>query len=55
MTYNAEFQNTQPKEPFPQPRRNDGGAPCGECHIKPGEVCDICGAIGPTPAHQPEE
>ena len=18
-------------------------APCGECHIQPGEVCDICG------------
>lgn len=21
--------------------------PCGECHIKPGEICDICGAAGP--------
>jgi len=18
--------------------------PCGECHLQPGEVCDICGA-----------
>ena len=32
-------------EPFPQPKRNDGGDPCGECHIKQGETCDICGAI----------
>ena len=30
---------------FPQPRRNPGGKPCGECHVKPGETCDICGAI----------
>jgi hypothetical protein len=30
--------------PFPQPRRKDGGEPCGECHIQPGEKCDICGA-----------
>jgi hypothetical protein len=22
--------------------------PCGECHIKPGETCDICGATEPT-------
>lgn len=22
----------------------DGGEPCGECHIQPGETCDICGA-----------
>ncbi len=35
-------------EPFPQPRRNDGGTPCGECHIQPGETCDICGAISPS-------
>lgn len=19
--------------------------PCGECHLQPGEVCDICGAV----------
>jgi len=19
--------------------------PCGECHLKPGETCDICGAV----------
>lgn len=31
-------------EPFPQPKRNDGGAPCGECHLQPGETCGICGA-----------
>lgn len=22
------------------------GDPCGECHLKPGEVCDICGRGG---------
>ncbi|MUO84849.1 hypothetical protein [Agrobacterium vitis] len=27
-------------------RRKDGEEPCGECHIKPGETCDICGAKG---------
>jgi hypothetical protein len=31
-------------EPFPQPSRKDGEEPCGECHIQPGEICDICGA-----------
>jgi len=20
--------------------------PCGECHIQPGDRCDICGAVG---------
>lgn len=24
-------------------------APCGECHIQPGERCDICGKIGASP------
>ena len=33
--------------PFPKPRRQDGRPPCGECHLQPGEICDICGA---TPA-----
>ncbi len=32
---------------FPKPGRKDGGTPCGECHLSPGEVCDICGAIEP--------
>lgn len=29
-------------------------APCGECHLQPGEVCDICGrrAVGES---APEE
>lgn len=35
--------------PFPQPQRNDGGKPCGECHLKPNEVCDVCGAVAPPP------
>ncbi len=32
-------------ETFPQPSRKDGGEPCGECHLQPGETCDICGAV----------
>lgn len=36
------------KKGFPQPRRQDGDAPCGECHLHPGETCDICGAIRPV-------
>lgn len=32
---------------FPKPQRKDGGEPCGECHIQPGETCDICGAAEP--------
>lgn len=34
---------------FPKPRRNDGGEPCGECNLKEGETCDICGAFSPGP------
>jgi hypothetical protein len=22
---------------------DDDSAPCGECHLQPGETCDICG------------
>ncbi len=33
-------------EGLPKPRRKDGKPPCGECYIKAGEVCDICGAKG---------
>jgi len=36
-------------EQFPQPSRKDGKEPCGECHIKPGEKCDICGAAQSQP------
>jgi hypothetical protein len=25
--------------------------PCGECHIQPGERCDICGKVGPVSSH----
>lgn len=32
---------------FPKPERRDGKAPCGECHLKDGETCDICGAVAP--------
>jgi hypothetical protein len=39
-----------PEATFPKPLRNDGGEPCGECHIKAGETCDICGA---TPMADP--
>lgn len=27
-----------------------GKKTCGECYIKPGETCDICGASNPAPA-----
>lgn len=33
------------REPLVPIRRRDGRAPCGECHLQSGEVCDICGAI----------
>ena len=36
-------------EAFPRPGRNDGGTPCGKCHVQPGETCDICGAYGSDP------
>lgn len=26
----------------------DAKSPCGECHLKPGETCDICGASAPA-------
>lgn len=30
--------------------------PCGECHLKPGETCDICGAKEPPePASTADE
>lgn len=41
-------------EDFPQPRRKDGGEPCGECRIQPGETCDICGAVNPAPQPKTE-
>ena len=39
-------------EQFPQPQRKDGGEPCGECHIHPGETCDVCGATNNHPAEE---
>ena len=30
--------------PFPIPIRQQK-TPCGECHLKPGEKCDVCGAV----------
>lgn len=32
-------------EPVPPDPRE---APCGECHIRIGETCDICGAMHPS-------
>lgn len=29
------------------PRTREGKPPCGECHLQPGERCDICGAVAP--------
>lgn len=37
-----------PAEPLPQPGRRDGLPPCGECHLNPGETCNICGATRPA-------
>lgn len=35
---------------FPQPSRQDGKQPCGECRLRQGETCDICGAFqAPAP------
>lgn len=36
---------------FPQPVRRDGQAPCGECRLKTGETCDICGAMQTEPTY----
>ena len=38
------------RDGFPKPRQNPGGEPCGECHLKSGETCDICGAVSKTTA-----
>jgi hypothetical protein len=46
----ADIYERPDEETLPQPARKDGGEPCGECHIQPGETCDICGAINRTPA-----
>lgn len=42
-------ERVRPKDlgPFPQPAWNPGGKPCGECHLRDGETCDICGAVEP--------
>lgn len=45
----ADIYERPDEEPFPQPSRKDGGEPCGECRIQPGETCDICGAVNPPP------
>ena len=29
--------------------------PCGECHLKEGETCNICGAYRPTAAARLDE
>lgn len=35
---------------FPKPKHKAPGAsPCGECHIQPGETCDICGVTSENP------
>jgi|GEM_PF-4910335 len=47
--FRADRSEARKQEPFPQPRRKDGGKPCGECRIQPGEICDICGAVNTPP------
>ncbi len=34
------------EEGFPIPKPNPDGTPCGECHIRQGETCDVCLAVG---------
>ena len=44
----AMFENTGLLVGFPEEVKDElpkVKQPCGECHLKPGEVCDICGAI----------
>lgn len=38
---------SDPREPLIPiaPDARVGKPPCGECHLRPGERCDICGAI----------
>lgn len=31
--------------PVHNPRGEIGRRPCGECHLQPGERCDVCGAL----------
>lgn len=38
---------------LPQPDRNNT-KPCGECHLQPGERCDICKAVGVKPIERDE-
>lgn len=38
-----------PRPPLVPIRRRDGEPPCGECHLQPGEVCDVCGAQAEPP------
>lgn len=30
----------------PEELKNKSGHPCGECHLQPDEICDICGRHG---------
>lgn len=32
-----------------------GKPPCGECHLQPGETCDICGATNGVPVAHPTQ
>jgi len=49
--YEQTYAQARKKDQFPQPRRNDGGKPCGECRIQLDETCDICGAVNQS-THQ---
>ncbi len=43
IEYVNKIEYKEPPDPwFPQPKQQT--IPCGECHIKPNEICDICGA-----------
>ncbi len=39
---------------FPQPDLNRASKePCGECRLRPGETCDICGAASIAVSEEP--
>lgn len=41
------YESIEVLEPLFEIRDKTGEEPCGECHIHPGETCDICGASRP--------
>jgi hypothetical protein len=44
------YATPQPESLVPINCNRQSERPCPECHIQPGETCDICGAAEPAPA-----